>query len=94
MAVKRRKNKRRDGLTENARAWLEGRPCGFFKFKSKDELAVMGAVRRQENFGSRLCVVPKPSQNANYTLQKTYGAPLHEGQRLIQVFSGVARSRW
>jgi hypothetical protein len=24
MAVKRRKNKRRDELTENARAWLEG----------------------------------------------------------------------
>jgi hypothetical protein len=41
MAVKRRKNKRRDGLTENARAWLEGRPCGFFKFKSKDELAAL-----------------------------------------------------
>jgi hypothetical protein len=49
---------------------------------------------RKHSFGSRLCVVPKPSQNANYTLQKTYGAPLHEGQRLIQVFSGVARSRW
>jgi hypothetical protein len=33
MAVKRRTNKRRDELTENARAWLEGRPCGFWEFR-------------------------------------------------------------
>ena len=38
MAVKRRVNKRRDELTSDARAWLEGRPCGFFEFKSHDEL--------------------------------------------------------
>ena len=38
MAVKRRTNKRRDELTDYARAWLEGRPCGFFEFKRHDEL--------------------------------------------------------
>ena len=25
-------------VTDNARAWLEGRPCGFFEFKRDDEL--------------------------------------------------------
>jgi hypothetical protein len=38
MPVKRRTNKRRDELTDNARAWLEGRECGFFQFKRHDEL--------------------------------------------------------
>jgi hypothetical protein len=38
MPVKRRTNKRREALTEDARAWLEGRPCGFFEFKGHDEL--------------------------------------------------------
>ncbi len=38
MAVKRRTNKRRDELTDNARAWLRGEPCGFFQFKNLDEL--------------------------------------------------------
>ena len=38
MAVKRGINKRRDELTEDARAWLKGKPCGFFQFKHTDEL--------------------------------------------------------
>jgi hypothetical protein len=38
MPVKRRINRRRDVLTEDARAWLEGRDCGFFEFKTHDEL--------------------------------------------------------
>ena len=38
MAVKRRTNKRRDELTDDARAWLRGEECGFFQFKSHDEL--------------------------------------------------------
>ena len=38
MPVKRRNNKRRSELSDDARAWLEGRPCGFFEFKHTDEL--------------------------------------------------------
>jgi hypothetical protein len=38
MPVKRRTNKKRDELTDDARAWLRGEPCGFFEFKSRDEL--------------------------------------------------------
>jgi hypothetical protein len=38
MPVKRRNNKRRLELSDDARAWLEGRPCGFFEFKHPDEL--------------------------------------------------------
>jgi len=38
MPVKRRTNKKRDALSEDAHAWLEGRPCGFFEFKRHDEL--------------------------------------------------------
>ena len=34
MAIKKRVNKRRDELTSDARAWLEGRKCGFFEFKT------------------------------------------------------------
>jgi hypothetical protein len=41
MPVKRRTNKRREALTEDARAWLEGRPCGFFEFKGHDELLAL-----------------------------------------------------
>ena len=33
MPVKRRTSKSREELTDNARAWLRGGPCGFFKFK-------------------------------------------------------------
>ena len=38
MAIKKRVNKRRDELTSDAHAWLEGRKCGFFEFKTHDEL--------------------------------------------------------
>ena len=38
MPVKRRTNKKRDALSEDALAWLEGRPCGFFEYKRHDEL--------------------------------------------------------
>jgi hypothetical protein len=38
MPVKRRINKKRNALPENARAWLEGRPCGFFEFKRHEDL--------------------------------------------------------
>jgi hypothetical protein len=30
--------KKREALTAEARAWLAGDPCGFFEFKSHDEL--------------------------------------------------------
>jgi hypothetical protein len=38
MPVKRRTNKKRDALSEDARAWLEGRECGLFGFKHFAEL--------------------------------------------------------
>ncbi len=38
MAARRRKDKRRAGLDSDAIAWLAGEPCGFFEFKSHDEL--------------------------------------------------------
>jgi hypothetical protein len=39
MAVRRRTDKRRGELSGDALAWLEDRPCGFFKFKGDDYLA-------------------------------------------------------
>jgi hypothetical protein len=33
MAIKKRLDKRREPLTHDARAWLEGRPCGFWEFR-------------------------------------------------------------
>jgi hypothetical protein len=38
MAVKRRIDKKRVQLSDGARAWLRGEPCGFFPFKSHDIL--------------------------------------------------------
>jgi hypothetical protein len=38
MPVKRRTNRKRDALSEDARAWLEGRECGLFGFKHFAEL--------------------------------------------------------
>ena len=51
MAVKRRTNKRRDELTDDARAWLEGRPCGFFEFKRYDELVPLWEKIRRPGSG-------------------------------------------
>jgi hypothetical protein len=39
MAVKKRINKAKEQLSDDARAWLEDRPCGFFQFKHSDYLA-------------------------------------------------------
>ncbi len=41
MPVRKRNLTRRAALSENARAWLDGKPCGFFKYKPSDELAVL-----------------------------------------------------
>jgi hypothetical protein len=41
MPVKRRTNKKRDALSDDAIAFLEGRPCGFFEFKHHDELVLI-----------------------------------------------------
>jgi hypothetical protein len=41
--VKRRTNKRREQLCEDAERWLRGEPCGFFEFKDADELAALWA---------------------------------------------------
>ena len=38
MPVKRRVEKRRAALSENAEKWLRGEPCGFFQFKDEDTL--------------------------------------------------------
>jgi hypothetical protein len=43
MPVKRRINKRREALCEDAERWLRGEPCGFFEFKDADELAALWA---------------------------------------------------
>jgi hypothetical protein len=43
MPVKRRVNKRRELLCEDAEKWLRGEPCGFFEFKDTDELAALWA---------------------------------------------------
>jgi hypothetical protein len=40
MAVKKRLDKRREALTDDARAWLEGRPS-FYAFKDHDELLAL-----------------------------------------------------
>jgi hypothetical protein len=40
---KRRIEKTREALTAEARAWLAGDPCGFFEFKSHDELIPTGS---------------------------------------------------
>jgi len=37
MPVRRRNDKRRDALTDDARAWLAGKPS-FYAFKDHDEL--------------------------------------------------------
>ena len=41
MPVRKRNLTRRAALSENARAWLDGKPCGFFKFKPRDELVAL-----------------------------------------------------
>jgi hypothetical protein len=43
MPVKRRTNKRREALCEDAERWLRGEPCGFFEFKDANELAALSA---------------------------------------------------
>jgi hypothetical protein len=48
MPVKRRTNKRRDALTDDARAWLEGRPS-FYAFKDHDELLAFWEAHGDEN---------------------------------------------
>jgi hypothetical protein len=39
MAIRAKKLKSKEQLTDDARAWLEDKPCGFFQFKAKDYLA-------------------------------------------------------
>jgi len=39
MAIRAKKLQAKEQLTDDARAWLEDRPCGFFKFKHDDYLA-------------------------------------------------------
>ena len=41
MAARRRADKRRGELTGDARAWLDGKPCGFFRFKHNNELETL-----------------------------------------------------
>jgi hypothetical protein len=43
MPVKRRTNKRREALCEDAERWLRGEPSGFFEFKDADDLAALWA---------------------------------------------------
>jgi hypothetical protein len=38
MAARRRTDKKRAGLADDAIAWLAGEPCGFFQFQSTDIL--------------------------------------------------------
>jgi hypothetical protein len=44
MPVKRRINKRREALCEDAERWLRGEPSGFFEFKDAHELAALWAA--------------------------------------------------
>ena len=37
----KRKHNSRQGLSSDARLWLDGNPCGFFEFKPTDELAAL-----------------------------------------------------
>ena len=39
MAIRAKKLNKRAAVSEAARLWLDGQPCGFFKFKHQDELA-------------------------------------------------------
>lgn len=47
MPVRRRNDKRREVLTEDARAWLEGRPS-FYTFKDHNELLALWEARGDE----------------------------------------------
>jgi hypothetical protein len=38
MPIRKRNLSRRQALDSNAQAWLAGKPCGFFMFKSQGEL--------------------------------------------------------
>jgi hypothetical protein len=49
MAARRRTDKKRTGVGDNAFAWLEGRPCGFFEFKPHDELVALWLAHGDTN---------------------------------------------
>jgi hypothetical protein len=38
--MKKRSNSRQ-GLSSDARAWIDGKPCSFFEFKPHDELVAL-----------------------------------------------------
>jgi hypothetical protein len=59
MVARAKRNNKRQALTPEARAWLDGKPCGLFKFKSQDELAALWAEHGEEDnmfWRSRYCL--------------------------------------
>jgi hypothetical protein len=59
MVARAKRNNKRQALTKAARDWLDGKPCGFFKFKSQDELAALWAEHGDEDnmfWRSRYCL--------------------------------------
>jgi hypothetical protein len=59
MVARAKRNNKRQPLTPDARAWLDGKPCGLFKFKSQDELAALWAEHGEEDnmfWRSRYCL--------------------------------------
>jgi hypothetical protein len=59
MAIRARKLNMRQALTSDARAWLDGKQCGFFQFKSQDELSALWAEHGDSNsmfWRSRYCL--------------------------------------
>jgi hypothetical protein len=49
MAARRRTDKKRTELSEDARAWLEDKPCGFFQFKHSDFLSDLWKVHGDDS---------------------------------------------
>jgi hypothetical protein len=46
--MKKRSNNRQ-GLSSDARLWLDGKPCGFFEFKPDDELQALWDANGDES---------------------------------------------
>ena len=67
MPIRKRNLSRRQALDSNAQAWLRGEPCGFFKYKSQEELQkVWDEFGDHENmfWESRYCL---PAKRENTT---------------------------
>ena len=66
MPRKRRIDKRRPSLEGNAERWLRDEPCGFFKFKRKDELAALWADHADKIVAEHVADYPCSGTFANW----------------------------